>query len=77
MLKVNKREQRKKMIELKWEEFTGIEKQTGKDITFNEVPGPSRQALQAEGICEHSNLFYSKSYCGGVGNRNKSICKRM
>ena len=48
------------MIELKWEEFTGIEKQTGEDITFNVVPGHSRQALQAEGISEHFNLFIPK-----------------
>ena len=48
------------MIELKWEEFTRIEKQTCEDITFSEVPGPSRQASQAEGISERFNLFIPK-----------------
>ena len=48
---------KKKSDELPWKKFNGIEGNTGSSIPFLEVPGPSRQALQATTIMDILNLF--------------------
>ena len=47
----------KRKDELPWKKFTGTEGNSGSSIPFVEVPGPSRQALQASTVMDQFNLF--------------------
>ena len=48
---------KKRRDELPWKKFTGTEGNSGSSIPFVEVPGPSRQALQASTVMDQFNLF--------------------
>ena len=50
---------------MEWTEFQGIEPSEGESIPFNEVPGPSRQAKQLDGVSDHFKLFMPDAFVQG------------
>ena len=65
--------------ELKWSPFDGTETSPGDRIPYNEVPGPSRQAMNTEGVSDHFRLFIPDATIHNwvtETNRYASVCEQ-
>ena len=65
--------------ELKWSPFDGTETSPGDKIPYNEVPGPSRQAMNTEGVSDHFRLFIPDATIHNwvtETNRHACVCEQ-